>query len=255
VEALRPLAGDARIVGAGRTDAGVHALGQVATVAGARPLAPATVQAALNARLPRDIRVLDARLAPDGFDARRSAWLKRYGYLLATGRVASPFLRRYAWHLGRPLDVRAIAEGLAVLRGRHDFSAFCAAAGRGRSPVCDVRSLRVVAQGAHVGILVSADSFLHHMMRTLVGTAVEVGLGRRPPAWVAEVLTSRDRRQAGPTAPAHGLGLLTVRYRVPLFPGRGRRPASHGRVLPPDQGRVRERGSRRIAGPRAYPSG
>jgi tRNA pseudouridine38-40 synthase len=175
--------------------------------------------AALNARLPRDIRVLAARTAPAGFDARRSARLKRYGYLLTTDRVPSPFLRGFAWHVGRALDVRAMARAAAPLRGKHDFSAFCAAPGRDRDPVCTVRAVRVVHRRGRVGVLVSADAFLHHMVRNVVGTLVEVGLGRRPPRWVADVLLERDRRAAGPTAPADGLYLLRVLYPWAVFPG------------------------------------
>jgi tRNA pseudouridine38-40 synthase len=232
LEVLRPLAGaEAQVVGASRTDAGVHALGQVASVASPEPLAAGTVLAALNARLPRDIRVLAAGAAPADFDARRGARLKRYGYLLETGSVAWPLLRDHAWHVGRPLDTAAMARALAHLRGKHDFSAFCAAPGRGRDPVCTVRAARVVVRGGRVGVLMSADSFLHHMVRNVVGTLVEVGLGRRPSGWVAEVLAGRDRRAGGPTAPAAGLHLLRVLYPWALFPG-GRHMPDHRRSAP-----------------------
>ena len=224
--------GEVRVVGASRTDAGVHALGQVASVSTPEPLVPAVVLAALNARLPRDIRVLAARAAPEGFDARRAARLKRYGYLLNTDRVPSPFRRGFAWHVGRALDAGAMARAAAPLRGKHDFAAFCAAPGRERDPVCTVRAVRVVERRGQVGVLVSADAFLHHMVRNVVGSLVEVGLGRRPAAWVAEVLTGRDRRAAGPTAPPHGLYLLRVRYPWSLFPGsRGGGRAALGRVV------------------------
>jgi tRNA pseudouridine38-40 synthase len=220
LEALRPLAGgDVRVVGASRTDAGVHALGQVASVQSPEPLAPATVMAALNGRLPRDVRVLASRAVPEGFDARRAARLKRYGYLLATDLVPSPFLRRLAWHVGRALDTDAMGRAAASLRGQHDFSAFCAAPGQARDPVCAVHAVRVVARGGRVGVLMSADAFLHHMVRNVVGTLVEVGLGRRPGGWVAAVLAGRDRRAAGPTAPADGLYLLRVLYPWRVFPG------------------------------------
>jgi tRNA pseudouridine38-40 synthase len=235
LEALAPLAtGGVRLVGASRTDAGVHALGQVASAHGSAPLSPVTVMTALNARLPRDIRVLAARDVPGDFNARRAARLKRYGYLLETGRVAWPFGRALAWHVDRPLDTGAMARALALLRGKHDFAAFCAAPGRERDPVCTVRAVRVVARGSLVAVLMSADAFLHHMVRNVVGTLVEVGLGRRPAPWVAEVLAGRDRRAAGPTAPPQGLFLLGARYPFPLFPGGGRtrsaRSAAEARV-------------------------
>jgi tRNA pseudouridine38-40 synthase len=222
VSALRPLAGTLELVGASRTDAGVHALGQVASVAVERPLRPAVARSALNAVLPRDIRVLDARAVPAGFDARRAARLKRYAYLIARDPVALPFRRGYAWHVARPLDVPAMRAALAALRGKHDFSAFQAAAGRDRVPVCTLHAARLGEVGGVLGFFLSADAFLHHMVRNIVGTLIEVGYGRRPVGWAADVLAGRDRRQAGPTAPAHGLYLLSVRYPFPLFPGGGR---------------------------------
>jgi tRNA pseudouridine38-40 synthase len=223
--ALAPLAGaEVRLTAASRTDARVHALGQVASLRADRRVEPAVARAALNATLPRDVRILAARDVPAGFDARRAARLKRYAYLLEVRAVASPFWRRYAWPVGRDLDLAAMRVALRQLRGCHDFSAFCAAAGRDRDPVCTVRSGRVTRRGDLVAVVVSADAFLHHMVRNLVGTLVEVGRGRREPAWVGEVLGSRDRRRAGPTAPPGGLFLASVRYPFPLFPG-GRRLA------------------------------
>ena len=217
---MRPLTGEGvRVIGASRTDAGVHALGQVASVHTFTPLDPETAMAALNARLPRDIRVLGARAVPTGFDARRAGRLKRSGYLLATEPVPSPFLRGFAWQLGRPLDVPAMADAAAGLRGKHDFSAFRAAAGRDRDPTCRVHAVRVVTQPGRVGVLISADAVLHPMVRNIVGTLVEVGLRRQPASWVADVFAGHDRRAAGPTAPPEGLYLLRVLYGWPLFPG------------------------------------
>lgn len=213
LEAARPLLGPAvRAVGASRTDAGVHALGQTASLSGDTRLTPRAVQAALNARLPASVRVIAATEADRRFDARRAALGKRYAYVIDNGPVAAPLVRRCAWHVAVPLDVDAMRAALAAVRGSHDFSAFCAAAGREAEPVCRVRSVRLVRRKAFVAVLISADRFLHHMVRNLVGSVVEVGRGVREPAWLGAVLAGRDRRRAGPTAPAHGLVLVRVRY-------------------------------------------
>jgi tRNA pseudouridine38-40 synthase len=211
--AARPLLGaDVRVIGASRTDAGVHALRQVASVRTASALAPSAVQGALNAALPADIRVRDVTEAPAGFDARRSAIGKRYAYLIDNGPIANPLLRRYAWHVPWPLDADAMRRALAALRGRQDFSAFCAAPGRGTTPVCVVRALHVVRRKRGLAILLSSDRFLHHMVRNVVGSLVVVGRQARPAEWLAEVLASGDRTRAGPTAPAQGLTLVRVLY-------------------------------------------
>lgn len=201
-----------RVTGASRTDAGVHALRQVASLSAATSLAPETLARALNAQLPPAIRVTDAARAPDGFDARRWATGKRYAYLFDTGPVPDPFLLRFAWHPRARLDPGAMAKALRAIRGTHDFSAFCAAPGRHRAPTCTVRSARLCRRGSRLVLLVSADSFLHHMMRNLIGSLVEVGRGARPLEWIAEVLASRDRSRAGPTAPPQGLTLVRVLY-------------------------------------------
>lgn len=210
-----------RPVGASRTDAGVHALGQVASVKVESLLHPLAIRSALNSHLPPDIRVTEVTDASLGFDARRSARSKRYLYLVDNGPLANPLLRRYAWHVPWRLDPSAMRLGLRGLRGKHDFSAFCAAAGRSRTPTCTVYSARLVSWRDVVAILLSADSFLHHMVRNIVGSLVEVGRGHRPPGWMADLLAGRDRGQAGPTAPAHGLVLLRVLYYPvdPLKPG------------------------------------
>jgi tRNA pseudouridine38-40 synthase len=188
------------------------------------------VQGALNAALPSDVRVLACVEAPEDFDARRSAWGKRYVYLIDNGPVAHPLLRHRAWHVRPPLDVDAMRQALGALRGRHDYSAFRAAEGRGQDPTCHVRALHVVragrrarrARGGLLAVLVSGDRFLHHMVRVIVGSGVQVGRGARPPGWMAEILAGRDRSRAGPTAPAHGLTLLRVLYARPGSAGEGR---------------------------------
>jgi tRNA pseudouridine38-40 synthase len=211
--AVRALCGpDARVTGASRTDAGVHALGQTVSVTARSTLPPSALLGALNAALPRDIRVMAADEAAAGFDARRSALGKRYLYLIDNGRVPSPVRRRFAWHVPASLDVRAMRAALAPLRGRHDFAAFRAAAGRSQPPVCIVRALHVFRRRRVVAVGISADRFLHHMVRVIVGSAVEVGRGARTPEWLGDVLASGDRRLAGVTAPPQGLVLVRVLY-------------------------------------------
>jgi tRNA pseudouridine38-40 synthase len=211
--AARPLFGDAvRVTGASRTDAGVHALGQTAALTATSALTPAAVQAALNARLPWEVRVVSASEVAVGFDARRAARGKRYAYLVDEGPVPSPLLLRYAWHVGGRLDVDAMRWALGSLRGRHDFGAFCAAPGRDADPTCHLRAVHVRRRRAIVAVALSADRFLHHMVRNVVGSAVEIGRGIHGPGWLAEVLHSRDRTRAGPTAPPQGLTLLRVLY-------------------------------------------
>ena len=225
--ALRPLEGrPVTVHGAGRTDAGVHALGQVASVRLTHPIAASALAGALNARLPPDIRVLLAEQVAERFHARFDARGKVYRYRLATGPVASPLQRRYVWHLPHPVDGAAMQAAGALLRGRHDFAAFQTAAGEG-GPVSTVRTidaLRVVPQagpdwsaagggcGRIIDVEVAGDGFLRHMVRSIVGTLVEVGRGRRPAADVAAVLACRQRARAGPTAPARGLFLVRVDY-------------------------------------------
>jgi tRNA pseudouridine38-40 synthase len=210
--AARVVGGPVKITGASRTDAGVHALRQVASLSTSSGIQLPALHRALNALLPPSVRVLDAREAPPGFDARRWARGKRYAFLIDRGLQADPFLRRYAWHAPFPLDAAAMAAGLVTLRGKHDFTAFCAAAGRERTPTCTITSARVVVRRERLVICLSADRFLHRMVRNIVGSLVEVGRGARPPEWIGEVVDGRDRKRAGPTAPAQGLVLVRVRY-------------------------------------------
>ena len=210
--AARILGEPVKVTGASRTDAGVHALGQVASLATTSRIAPDRLARGLNALLPDAIRVLEALEAPPGFDARRGALGKRYLYLIDRGVVAHPLLRRHAWHPRYALDAEAMGEALPLLRGKHDFSAFCAAPGRGRTPTCTIRSARLMSRGERLAVLISADSFLHHMVRNIVGSLVEVGRGARSVSWMAELLAGRDRTRSGPTAPGHGLTLVRVLY-------------------------------------------
>jgi tRNA pseudouridine38-40 synthase len=210
-DAIEATAGDRpRVTGAGRTDRGVHALGQVASFDLATRLDPATLERALNAALPRDVALRGLAEAPAGWNARRRAASRVYVYRIARRR--SPLLRRTAWEMWAALDlerVRAASEGLL---GEHDMRAFAASPPPGRSSV--VRLLRVAwrDEGEVLHAEFEADRFLRGMVRRMVGTLVEVGRGRRAPEDVARILASRDRTQAGPSAPARGLCLVAVRY-------------------------------------------
>jgi tRNA pseudouridine38-40 synthase len=215
------------VAGAGRTDAGVHALGQVASAGVQTSLDVATLQRALNARLPEEVRVLEVGEVPDGFHARFSARGKRYRYLMATGQVLSPFASRYVWHVpGAPLDLGAMSTALSGLVGTHDFAAFQstgtdvphAVRTITEATVTDVTSYpppplggEVAPGGCVVALEFAGDGFLRHMVRAMTGTLVEVGAGRRTCDLTA-LVSSKNRAAAGPTAPAHGLWLVRVVY-------------------------------------------
>ncbi len=212
-EALAPLVGATpAVAGAGRTDAGVHAVGQVASVRCAVGHDPATVQRALNARLPPAIRVLEAVLAPPAFHARFDATGKRYRYRMVVGQVVSPFDRWFVWHAPGRLDVAAMQRASRALVGRHDFASFQGAGSAVTHTVRTITALEVEEVGGELRVDVEGDGFLRHMVRAIVGTLAEVGTGGRRPESLAEVLAARDRRAAGDTAPARGLTLLAVRY-------------------------------------------
>ncbi len=213
-EALAPFAGEPVTVhGAGRTDAGVHALRQVASVYTGAPHDVETLQRALNAILPVTVRVVEIEEAPAGFHARFDAVSKSYQYRIVNGPYASAFEHRYVWHVPGTLDLEAMRAAAALLVGRHDFAAFQASGAEVSSTVRTIASLEIAtASGGHVFIRVDADGFLRHMVRTIAGTLVDVGLGRWPAASMREILASRDRTQAGRTAPPWGLFLVAVKY-------------------------------------------
>ena len=205
----------ARVIGAGRTDAGVHARGQVAHFDSETRLRPLELLRALNAVLPEDVAVAAAADAPPDFHARFSALEKRYVYRIWGRSVRSPLARRQTWHVRGALDLAAMERAAQVLRGEHDFAAFRGAPGGpppGESTVRELAGLDLVRQGPELSIRAQGRSFLRYMVRNLVGTLVEVGQGRRSPEDVGAVLASRDRSRAGPTAPAHGLCLVGIRY-------------------------------------------
>lgn len=204
------------ITASGRTDAGVHALGQVCGLTTASTLSCDAVRRALNANLAEDVRVLHVDAAPLDFDPVRHALRKTYRYLLQTGRVPHLFWRRYAWYVPGSLDVAAMQAAAVHLQGERDFASFQTS---GSERLTTVRRVERVAVGevavagvSQIQIEITSNGFLYNMARSMVGTLVLVGRGKAPPAWAADVVAAADRRVAGPTAPAHGLYLVNVEY-------------------------------------------
>lgn len=201
------------VYGAGRTDAGVHAAGQVANARAETRLEPCVLQRALNASLPRDVAVRSLGQASDAFDARRDARSKLYLYRVWNGATRSPLHERWSHPVPAPLELGAMRAAAASLLGRRDFASFRAAGADGRTSVRTLTRLEVAGEaGGELRFEVEGEAFLRHMVRNLVGTLLEVGRARRPAGWPAEVLAARDRRVAGPTAPARGLTLVRVDY-------------------------------------------
>lgn len=201
-----------RVVGSGRTDAGVHAIGQVAHFKTASSMTPEEFRKAFNAMLPLDIAVIEATEEVEGFHARHSAKRKLYKYVVLQVETRSAFSHRYALDIGHALDVPAMGRAARHLLGTHDFSAFRSASCTAKTPVKTIYRLEVHERGDDVIFLIEADGFLRHMVRTIVGTLVEVGRGYLQPEDVKKILERRDRSLAGPTAPPHGLFLLEVTY-------------------------------------------
>ena len=203
-----------RVRAAGRTDSGVHACGQVAVAPVSRPPDDlGRVLRGVNALLPDDIAVRELTLVGDAFDPRRQARSRRYEYRLWCAPAASPFWRRWAWHLPMPLDRDAMQAAAAVLLGEHDVLGFQGAdADPVQSTVRRITESGFVADGAALVYGIEATAFLMHMVRNIVGTLVEIGRGDRAVSSMQDILDSRDRMRAGMTAPPHGLTLVAVRY-------------------------------------------
>lgn len=203
---------DIPVIGAGRTDSGVHALGQVASFHSDRPMTTDEWTRALNALLPADISALSTEQVPDDFNARRRAQSKLYEYRILNRRARSALERQRAWHLWGGLHIEHMREGGALLTGRHDFSSFEGPQAETEKKVCDLRRLDIVRGGDIISIQLEADRFLKQMVRAIVGTLVEVGQGKRLPGSMKTILEAKDRRTAGYTAPPHGLYLVRVDY-------------------------------------------
>ena len=201
--------------GAGRTDAGVHALAQVASVVVTCGHDVGAIQRGLNVTLPEQVRVLSIEEAPPGFHARFSAVGKVYEYRVVNAPFASPFQQRYAWHVPQPLDIDRMQAAATHLHGRHDFAAFQSTGSAVPDSVRTVQAIDWTVARAFdrpTVVSVTGDGFLRHMVRNIVGTLVDIGLGRWPESHMAAILASGDRRLAGKAAPARGLFLVRVIY-------------------------------------------
>jgi tRNA pseudouridine38-40 synthase len=207
------MAGPVRIVSAGRTDAGVHALGQVAHFSADTRIGPQAVVKALNSLLPDDIAICHCTIVADGFHARYDARSKLYRYRICNHPVRPALDRHRCWHVRRPLDRKAMAAALALLVGTHNFKSFEGVGSPRRTTVRRIVNARLCEnEPGWITIEVEGEGFLRHMVRNIVGTLVDVGLGKIAVEEVAAIRDARDRRRAGITAPACGLYLVKVNY-------------------------------------------
>ena len=200
------------LIGAGRTDSGVHARGQVASFRTELDWPASSWMRALNAVLPKDIAVLSSALMNDRFHAQHDAQGKLYTYRILHRSARPTIDRAFAWHIYKPLDDTAMQQAAATLIGSQDFSSFEGSLTDNTNPICHLQRLEIIRQDDQVLIEAYADRFLKHMVRAIVGTVVEVGLGKRTPDSLTEILRARDRSAAGQTAPQHGLCLMRVDY-------------------------------------------
>lgn len=204
--------GPVTVHGAGRTDAGVHALGQVASAGVTFTHPVETLQRALNAQLPEEVRVVDVADVPADFHARFSARSKTYRYHLRAGGVGDPFTRAFTWQLAERLDIEAMREAASALVGTHDFAAFQCTGTETSTTVRTISRSEVAAEGDLIRYDVAGNGFLRHMVRSIVGTLVEIGWGRRTVGSMPKLLLGGTRADAGATAPPHGLFLVRVDY-------------------------------------------
>lgn len=207
-----------KVVGSGRTDAGVHAEGQVANVNMNRRFTPDRLRAAINGNLWRDIRIMNVELAPDDFHARFSARNKTYLYRIVNAPVMTPFWRRFAHHESRPLDIGRMTAASRMLLGEHDWTAFSSAQADGENRVRTVTDCTIQtiwdprARASMIEFSISANGFLRYMVRSIIGTIIEIGRGEKDSDTIQTAIVTGDRSLAGKTAPAHGLTLMKVEY-------------------------------------------
>jgi len=203
---------DVKLIGSSRTDAGVHARAQVVNFKSNSRIPLNKLHESLNSLLPEDIAVVRATNAPMDFHSRFSAKSKVYQYLILNSKHRSVFFRQRACFCRYPLDLRLMRKEAKVLLGTHDFSAFCASAGRSKNQVKTVETITFSKQGDLITITIKANGFLYNMVRNIIGTLIDIGRGRLPRNSLKRILLSRDRRLAGPTASARGLTLIKVNF-------------------------------------------
>jgi len=201
-----------KLIGAGRTDSGVHAKGQAANFHTQNPIPVEKWPAALNSILPPDVAVVGAEEVPEEFHARYWAKKKTYLYYILNARYPDVFLRNYAFHLPQKLNLEDMQEAARFILGTHDFKSFCAAGSSVKNYRRTIFEAGFSMQGELIVFKITADGFLYKMVRSIVGTLLEIGKGKYPPCWMQEVLEAQDRKKSGPTAPPHGLFLYKIFY-------------------------------------------
>ena len=213
IKAISDLLGkETEIIGASRTDSGVHALGNIAVFDTDSPIPAEKFAGAINARLPEDIRVVFSDEVAEDWHPRKQDCRKTYEYRIGTGRVQAPTKRLYEHFMYHELDIEAMSKACAPFIGEHDFAAFCSNPKMKKSTVRNVDSIDIFSDGEYLTFTFHGSGFLQHMVRILVGTLLEVGFSKRTPESILTLLENRDRKEAGPTAPACGLCLIKVDY-------------------------------------------
>ncbi len=212
--ALSRLTGEEiRVIGASRTDAGVHARGNIAVLDTASTIPAERFAYAVNPLLPEDIVVLKSEEVPQDWHPRYQNSVKTYEYRILNREMPDPLKRKYTWHVSFPLDIDKMREAAEHLKGQHDFRSFCSVHTAVKSTVRTIYTLDIVKSGDEIIIRISGNGFLYNMVRIIAGTLAEVGRGFRTPEDVRDLLTAKEREQAGATAPPQGLTLIRIEYR------------------------------------------